>query len=190
MKNEYSNDGKSGSVRPIEVTEVERVAMTLLDKADPDHPCLAAWVQALLDNPDEYRGIDDYSLSQEARLSGLKQNGFAQPVRYARFGEDTLAVKLIDERGVEDWQKYRGCGLSDQQEQTSIKVADKAIYLLADALAKYRRRGRPVGDQETTIMGLGSPLLRVTTSLAARIVEYHQAIVDSIYISLEEWEEA
>lgn len=50
------------------------------------------------------------------------------------------------------------------------------------AVREYREMGRPDGEQTHTIMGMGSPLMTVTTSLAAAVVEYHKAIVNQVYI--------
>jgi hypothetical protein len=58
---------------------------------------------------------------------------------------------------------------------------DRAAYNLAMAVREYREMGRPDGDQTHTIMGIGSPLMTVTTSLAAAVVEYHNTIVNQIH---------
>ena len=54
-------------------------------------------------------------------------------------------------------------------------MLDKAAYYLAVSIAGYRADGRPTGDQSTEIGGG----FRITSSLAANIVEFHQAVLNA-----------
>jgi hypothetical protein len=42
---------------------------------------------------------------------------------------------------------------------------------------EYRVAGRPEGDQTHEILGMGSPIAIVSTSLAAAVVEFHTRVV-------------
>lgn len=59
-----------------------------------------------------------------------------------------------------------------------MSMIAEASLRLADAIANYRTAGRPDGDQTYTIMGMGAPLLNVTTSLAAAIAEFHANVLN------------
>lgn len=63
-------------------------------------------------------------------------------------------------------------------------MLDRAALYLAVSIAMYREEGRPTGDQVTEI-GSG---FRVSSSLAANVVEYHQAVVNAWAVGADEKE--
>jgi len=63
----------------------------------------------------------------------------------------------------------------DDDDAYWFSILDKAAYSLAVEVAFYRRDGRPTGDQTTDIGGG----FRITSSLAASIVEFHQSVVEA-----------
>ena len=141
------------------VTEIELAALALLIKSRPTHPCLTKWVHALASDPDECRGLDEFSLEtwDPAELQDMAAAGFYAPRRFQRYGPDTLTLHLGDGG------------------RSLLAEIDRAAVHLASALVRYRAEGRPAGDQETII----APDIVITTSLAAAVVEYHQAMVDT-----------
>ena len=172
----------SGRVRlNNRVTEVERVALTLLDKHSCIHPALTVWKIALCENPDEMRDLDGFAYEEGDKPAfddgkTLRQvcqaQGFAFHAR--RYDHDARLFALI-------WdEEPAGEYTYDQQESEAYRADggryDCAALALADKVATYRQMGRPDGDYTTTIMGIGAPLLNVTTSLAAAIAEYHTRI--------------
>ena len=139
------------------VTEIERAAITLLTQSRATHPCLTRWIHALASDPDECRGLDEFSLGtwDQRELDDMAAAGFYAPRRFQRFGPDTLTLHLGDGG------------------RSLLAEIDRAVVYLASALVRYRTEGRPDGDQDITI----APDIVVTTSLAAAVVEYHQAMV-------------
>jgi hypothetical protein len=162
-------------------TEIERAALTILmgsrgDHPQADHVGLQCYIRALANDPNEIRSLDLY-------------------IWEAVVGEDDDEVPLRElcrDMGYECWQKRWdhdrdafGAILNHEprgrrpatKEERQIALMDDAAARLASAIADYRTAGRPEGDQTHTITGMGAPLLRVTTSLAAAVAEYHSRIV-------------
>lgn len=163
-------------------TEIERAALTILmgsrgDHPQADHVGLQCYIRALANDPNEIRSLDLY-------------------IWEAVVGEDDDEVPLRElcrDMGYECWQKRWdhdrdafGAILNHEprgrrpatKEERQIALMDDAAARLASAIADYRTAGRPEGDQTHTITGMGAPLLRVTTSLAAAVAEYHSRIVN------------
>lgn len=161
------------------VTEVERVAITLLHNARVvDHPGLSTWVEAMGTNANEMRHLDDYLLETNTQINdvdvswaeALRRAGFIVPTK--EFDRDNSTWSAIFDKSVYLNQ-------DDIDEETDYWAEwNKIILLLADALRDYRVAGRPSGNQTHKIHGMGGPLLNIQTSLAAAIAEYHQRIVN------------
>jgi hypothetical protein len=171
------------------VTEVERVALTLLGKARPWHAGLVFWVKALCANPDERRDLDTFIWDakiclteggdERADLRTLCMlEGFV--VEHERYvlGEVSAFAAICD-------HKPRGIYPVSADDKMRSRI-DRAVLLLAQALIDYRMAGRPDGDQSFTIQGLGAPLAMVHTSLAAAVVEYHEAYANALILHCEE----
>jgi hypothetical protein len=158
-------------------TEIERAAVTLLCDANPRHPGLTHWIQALANDPDEFRMIDEYLLETPCEYAPgrtladvLRGDGWRMPKeRYDR--DFSLFCQLLQHHGLRDQEVEPGT-----ESPTHLLVArlDDAATRLAGALVDYREMGRPDGDQEHHIAGVGKC---VTTSLAAAVVEYHERAV-------------
>ena len=123
-------------VSPDQVTEVERVALTLLAQARPHHPCLSVWRLALVSDPEEFRCLDDYCLDAEPDMGDwddekLQAAGFALPQRFQAFGDgpEPLRLRLLEDGGVDDWAKQYGP--PNQAEQHAFRRNDRAILILA-----------------------------------------------------------
>lgn len=184
-----SNTGRRETVAPDEtvyvwgqpvelhayMTEVERAALTLL--WPPGGPPLAEhiglwyYIKALAENCDEMRDLDIFIFEQDV------------PSKWNYDDDDNMVVletrplrAVCAQAGAICWRdklyEHDNSALlnlldtDDEQDANAVR--------LADAIHEYRVAGRPVGDQSYTIAGMGSPLARVTTSLAAAIAEYHR----------------
>lgn len=150
-------------------TEIERAALTVLDQARGSHPALQEWIQAMIRNPDEMRGLNEFSLSASIDM-----------------GEDQPAMKLTDylaSNGYRVPTEGWGNGVADYifAEKSHTEGRDQEynlnqiVFALAHSVHMYRIMGRPDGDQSHTLSGMQSPLISYTTSLAAAVVEFHQA---------------
>ena len=168
-------------------TEVERAAFSVLiydGRPRCDHIGLLHYILALVQDPNEQRDLDRYIWEAEIPFGSTydEENDREIPTDFR-----PLRVHCV-ERGYVCWQrewdrdqdafgaildhKPRGHYGETRQEQY-LALIDDAAARLAEAIGSYRRRGRPDGDQTHTVMGMGAPLLNVTTSLAAAIGEYH-----------------
>lgn len=152
-------------------TEIERAVITLLLEFGACHPILEQWITQMARDPDEFRHLNDYALAEHSdALQGMAHAGWAIP---ESTGWDGSLEDAITDR--------RGHALDDpeyNQEWKRGNEHDFATYYLAAALREYRYMGRPTGDQSHLIHGMGAPLLRVTTSLAASLAEYVASIVN------------
>jgi hypothetical protein len=54
-------------------------------------------------------------------------------------------------------------------------MMDAAVYDLASAIVSHRQHGRTAGDREVEL----SDSLTITTSLAAAVVEFHEAVLNA-----------
>lgn len=167
------------------VTEVERAAITLIyqHRINLHHPAVRAWVEAIGTDADERRHIDEFfcdnqDMTMEEWQGGVTLRalcegmGFSLPrCRWAYDWEDGIFSALVnnnrDKRAYPDLYQME---------------LDEAVLVLAYAVHEYRVNGRPDGDQTYTIMGMGAPLMNVQTSLAAAIGEFHQRIVQLMYM--------
>lgn len=167
------------------VTEVERAAITLIyqHRTTLHHPAVRAWVEAIGTNPDELRHIDEFfcdnqDMEMEEWQGGVTLRalcegmGFSLPrCRWAYDWEGGIFSALVNNNV--DKKAY------DNFYQMEM---DEAVLVLAYAVHEYRVNGRPDGDQTYTIMGMGAPLMNVQTSLAAAIGEFHQRVVQLMYM--------
>lgn len=151
------------------VPDVERAACQILadDAGRITHPVLRAYVEALLADPDFADSFDAgagsaWTPSAEV-VTDAEGEGFRAPA------DGTWGVQFADSWGPD-------CYGETHMNQLSREV-DRAIGQLACAIRTYRSDGRPGGDQTRVIHGVGGPLARETSSLAARLAEYHGAMV-------------
>ena len=152
------------------VTELERVALTLMSGHGALHPVLAAWVQAILDDADEARGIHQFAWENRAELADVTTAlGFAFPS--GRYDHDVSLFGLILEaRPAGGYGYLAAANIAYRQDGGRY---DAPLLKLAHAVVDYRNMGRPTGDHTYQISGTG---LAVTTSIAAQIVEYHNSV--------------
>lgn len=174
------------------ITEIERAAITLLfgSGGNPrcDHPGLSEYIRALAADPDEIRtpdqfifeadAITEWDVSDENEIIPLETRPLRDVCQEAGFvcwtsewDRDNSAFGAILDH------KPRGTRPDTKEQRYLVAVTDAAARL-AYSIRDYRIAGRPVGDQTHTIMGMGAPLLNVTTSLAAAIAEYHNRILN------------
>lgn len=171
-------------------TEIERAALTILLQTHQDHVGLHYYIRALATGADEMRDLDRYIWEAGIPLNVYK-NEEGEWIE-----EDFRPLREIcAEAGCVCWQceydrdqdafgailDHKGRGqYPETREGRWLALMDDAALRLADAIRSYRVAGRPDGDQAHTIIGLGAPLLNVTTSLDAAVAEYH-AQVRGIY---------
>lgn len=182
---------KMGSAKlNAQPTDIERAAITLLARDRATHPVLRFWMDAIASNPNEMRPLyvfaweernrkysDDYTLQ-----SICEHLGFAYP--RTEWDRDVNLHSLIWDGTPAGEYTKRNNPVNAQYDKNGGRH-DRYILALADAIVDYRQAGRPDGDQTHTIMGMGAPLMRVSTSLAAAVVEYHVAVVNEIYFNQE-----
>lgn len=169
-------------------TEVERAAITLLLHQRQDHPGLYHYIRALASDPDEMRDLDRYIWEASVPTAyNEDENGNRIPVEFTQLRE-------ICQRGgfvcwEIEWDRNQGAFSAILEHEPTgtrpttregrwMALFDDACARLAYAVEKYRVAGRPDGDQTTTIMGMGAPLLNVTTSLAAAIGEFYAQTIN------------
>lgn len=162
-------------------TEVERAALTLLMGPRGNNPAsvhvgLHAYIWALATDPAEMRDLDTFIFESYINI-GNEDEPTMMPLRelcadrgqicYQReWDHDNSAYCAILDK------MPTGKRLETHGEKRGARTT-RASAILADAIRKYRVAERPEGDQSYTISGMGSPLLTVTTSLAAAISEFH-----------------
>ncbi len=154
-------------------TEVERAAFALLYVQDTpfvNHLGLESWIQALVANSEEFRSLDQY-IWEEGMSEQLSQAGL---VCWQRGDRDHSAAGAIYD--------YQPSGQDPKTaEERRWAYYDEAALRLGNAICQYREAGRPAGDIEHTIMGMGAPLVKVSTSLAAAIGEYHHTMLNLVF---------
>lgn len=162
---EYRVSGRV-QVSPNHVTDIERVAITLLYNAykrcEINHPVFRAWVEALATNPHEYDHIDQWASVENIEFECSVE----------RFGAKAYSEQIYGD--ADDYESPMG---------TSV---ERAAFFLANAVRTYRMMGRPSGDTTHSIQGMGGTLMNVSTSLAAAIAEYHERIRTNYEIIIEE----
>ncbi len=151
------------------VPAVERAACQILanDAGRITHPVLRAYVEAMLADPDFADSFDASAGSawtpSAAVVAYAGGEGFRAPT------DGTWGAQFASSWGPD----YYGETHADQLN----REIDLAIGQLAFAIHAYRGDGRPGGDQTRAIHGVGGPLAIETSSLAARLAEYHSAMV-------------
>lgn len=171
------------STNTTKPTEIERAAITLLMDAGAHHPALWSWIQAMAKNPDECRHLGNYTIDESVtvELDGrtmplaecCRLLGYVTPMKeWDRDNDIAAAIQDKEPKGRKPETKI----------ERDMARRDRIIYHLAMQVAFYRDEGRPDGDQSHDIMGLGGPVARITTSLAAAVVEYHKAMIDVVYL--------
>jgi len=164
---DYPVTGKVYDIH-TEVTDIEACALRLLYEQTKYHPALDIWVNALINNPNELRDIGEYVLEYEREPDGinlvkfLNEKGFIAPRE--RFDRNFWGA-IYDEKPMGETYK-------DGTREAWEARRDAAALKLAHAVHIYRETGR-VSETTTQIMGMGAPLMNVTTSLAAKICEFH-----------------
>lgn len=162
------------------VTEIERLALTMLTQHGSTlHPALGEWMRRLCSDPDEMRWMDHYALAETVALNDDTTPQLADFCRSEGF---VIATR--------EWDRDNWGGSAIQhckpkadltEEERELAEHDRAAYHLASAVRIYRENGRPDGDQTHTVMGMGAPLLTVSTSLAAACYEYHRTVLNLAY---------
>lgn len=166
-------------------TEVERAAITMLmgprgDSPMADHPGLYQFIRAIASDPNEMRDLDRYIW--ESSVGDYEDGGNEIPLRTICYEAGYICWK-------QEWDHDNSAfgAILDHQprgrhpvtaEERRFAGIDDAAARLADSIINYRVAGRPDGDQTHTIHGMGSPLLNITTSLAAAVAEYHQQMLN------------
>lgn len=174
---------KFGAEVNIDPTDIERVAIGILAHSHVViSKAMSYWIEALGKNPDEMRHLDDYLLETVIPNGHLPlaeafgQEGYTMPTEpYDR--DNSAWCAIFDAEPFRDGnaEVYRRLGKLEAQDSLND---EKALLLLADAVRDYRVRGR-VNSSSNTIMGTGSPLMIVESSLVAQIVEYHQRVLNN-----------
>lgn len=176
----YSN-GTMHRISPTTVTDIERVAITLIADNPATHPGLGEWLRAIISNPKESRRLDKYIWEENVTLSSdetLPLRTWLQREGYVCWGREwdtqhSAAAAILDHQPRGEYPADKG--------EWFCAHNDAALLCLGDAIVDYRTAGRPNGDQTHTIMGLGAPLLRITSSLAAAIVEFVRSVQNNIW---------
>jgi hypothetical protein len=169
-------------------TEIERAALTMLLQRNHDHVGLRYYIHALASDANEARNLDCYIWEAVVATEyDENEDGERVPVKFQPLRE------ICVEFGYVCWEKewdhdqdafgaildHKGRGAyAETREGHWMALCDDAAARLADAIQNYRSAGRPDGDQTHTIMGMGAPLLSVTTSLAAAVAEYHARMLN------------
>lgn len=174
-------------------TDVERAAITLLmtgPQRSPraDHTGLYHYIMALATDPAETRSLDEYIWGAEI-VTAWDTDGDGNRIPF-----ETRPLRDVcrDDRYVcwtNEWDHDNSAfaAILDHKPtgerpstnlQRTLALIDDAAARLANAICDYRGAGRPDGDQHYTIQGLGSPLLNITTSLAAAVAEYHSQMLN------------
>lgn len=126
------------------------------------------------------RVAEEYHTRVDVEQALAAAGMYCPPAGHKLF-DDSLYGETLDLRAL---TAVRQDGESDEDYDYTRRIVqfqrstDSAIVRLAGQLARFRRDGRPVGDQ-TTYIGGGSSMgqFAVTTSLAAAVVEYHERIL-------------
>ena len=158
-------------------TDIERVALTMLteDRSGTYHPALWGYIMALAHDPNERRDLDQWIIESPSNeyVAFAREHGYVCPDNI-NDREHSAFVAIIDHKPGGDNELDRARGRDD----------DTALRLTA-AVVRYRESGRIGGDQSHTIMGMGAPLLTVTTSLGAAIVEYHTGRINDLCLQMQ-----
>lgn len=159
------------------IPEIERAAITILAHARADHPVLRNWVKLITRDPN-FTGhlcrVPDasYAWMYEADDDGAP--GYPQVT-----SDDTLYGMLLDHTA------HRPVPSDATSHQRTIaklrRQHDEDVARLAAAVVGYRCDGRPTGDQQHDLQGLGGTLAVVTTSLAAAVADYAHSARASAY---------
>ena len=164
-------------------TEIERAALSLLlQDFGPFHTAMNMWVNAMASNPNEFRWLDAYVIDPTVTLEDGDGNTY-QLADWCRKVRKYITPTKEWDRDNNMGKAIQDCEPTGKEltgDERHIAERNRIAYHLAMAVREYREMGRPDGDQTHTIMGMNSPLMTVTTSLAAAVVEYHQAIVNQI----------
>lgn len=161
-------------------TEIERTALIILmgghsGQPRADHIGLKEYIVGLATDVDEMRSLDLYIWEKVVILDGgeeiplhefCQQRGYV--CRQKLYDRDRDAFGPIPDHAPRD---VTG-------EERLLSIVDDAAARLSSAIADYRTAGRPEGEQIHTISGMGNPLLRVVTPLAAAVAEYHERMLD------------
>lgn len=152
-------------------TEIERAALTLLSQARINHPVLASWVEALIQDPTEMRMLSRFYVE-----SGIDAGDYVVPGYYGdRYNDLVESILELHPRG-------RKAETPDERAQYQ---RESNILILASAVREYRERGRVDGDHTSAVNGMGGPLMLLTTSMAAAVVEYTQREMNAALDALE-----
>jgi hypothetical protein len=146
-------------------TEIERSAVTLLRNTHINHVGLAKWIEAMCKDPEENRFLDKFVSDNPNLIETMREIGYIVP-------DGTHRIPVFE--AIWDCEP-KGEEIRDPDEYF-LAWNDAIALALAAGLRDYRAEGRPEGNQRYTIQGLGGPLATIETSLAAKVVEFHQQV--------------
>lgn len=135
------------------IGDAERIACTLLTKTEVEHPIAREWIRRIVADPAFAVRLDEFAREQ-AGLSAYDTDGYA-----------TADV----------WDAIVDMRAHPEDAPALIRRIDRAAILLATDVVEHRLYHEPDTDHTLTVQGLYT----VTTSLAARVVEFHQAVADA-----------
>lgn len=136
------------------VTEIERAAITIISRAQTSqYPPLIDYLRRIVDDSDfkEFWSDDLWEVVRESRGDGFQA--------YSEYLPDPA--------------------LDGKPAHQKVNILDEAALRLAGQIVKYRNDGRPDGDVSHDIMGMGTPVMTVMSSLAAAVAEYVEQIADA-----------
>jgi hypothetical protein len=163
----------TGKIVPVhdEMTDLEKVALALLDRYKASHPALAKWIGALIRDPDERRtldefvqtsAVDDTDGGSEPMAAWLARSGYAG----SGDGRSSYSAAIASET-------------SDPATPVGVRaLVDQQLLLLAQAVWVHRNAGRPDGELSTSVKSAdGNLYTTVTISLMRNVLDFHDQIV-------------
>lgn len=145
--------------------DIERCANSLLAQATVYHPALAAWVKRVTNEPDFTTYLSEFEIPARA-IQQCASGGFSLRTTY-----HTLSYLITDHKA---HPNHVDAGA---RSAAFARSSDEAILSLAGAVVLFRREGRPAGEQDRALRGLGGELAIERTSLAAAVVAFHDKMV-------------
>jgi hypothetical protein len=163
----------TGKIVPVhdEMTDLEKVALALLDRYMASHPALAKWIGALIRDPDERRTLDEFV--QTSMVDGADGESEPMAAWLARSGYQA---------GEDGGSSYSAAIASETSEPATPAgvraLVDQQLLRLAQAVWVHRNAGRPDGELSTTVKAAdGNLYTTVTISLMRSVLDFHDEIV-------------
>jgi hypothetical protein len=159
----------TGKIIPIhaEITDLEKVALALLDRYQAFHPGLDGWIKALIRNPDEGRSLDTFTNEEAPMEQGEAREG----------KEEKSPIQAAILNGIRSTQDQPSSNAPSMRQ-----VLDAHLLTLAEAVRNYRNSGRPDGELTATVKMDESNASYVTikSSLTRSVLEFHDQIVNLV----------